>query len=311
MFASEFLGGCGISSWLTNSQIVHAKSKQPEGPYKRVGVAIGAFAHNPAIAKGPDGRYHLWHLGVGDGADNRTVKNCSNGSSFEPSVTVMHQHRLTHQHWCWDRGSDSGGSTVTRLPCNTSQIVHSSGSLEGPWTPTKTWVNINSGSLRNENPSPLYLRNGSVTLLVNSANDCVQLAMSDNGWKGPYAVPPWRNNTNGTICAHVEDGFLYIDARQHWHALFHMEDSRIGGHAYSTDGIEWSNVSFAYNKTISLVGEPLGTGIQCNRRERPSLMFNEAGTPTHLVTGCCLEPCIWNSTNGMEHSFTAVQPLNT
>lgn len=63
MFASEFVGGCGLSSWGGNSQIVHAVSKNPAGPYAKIGVAVERWAHNPKLARTADGNYHLWHIG--------------------------------------------------------------------------------------------------------------------------------------------------------------------------------------------------------------------------------------------------------
>lgn len=76
MFASEFVGKCGLSSWGQNSQIVHAVSEAPGGPYTRVGVAVERWAHNPALARTADGSYHLWHIG-GTGAKPGPQRNCS------------------------------------------------------------------------------------------------------------------------------------------------------------------------------------------------------------------------------------------
>eukprot|EP01048_Picozoa_sp_COSAG05_P006789 COSAG05_NODE_458_length_9621_cov_5.309914_1_plen_659_part_00 len=48
-FFSEFAGHCGVNSWLTNSMIVHAVSEQPQGPYIRQDVALGAWAHGKQL----------------------------------------------------------------------------------------------------------------------------------------------------------------------------------------------------------------------------------------------------------------------
>ena len=183
------------------------------------------------------------------------------------------------------------------------------------WTPNITWININAGHLSNENPTPLVLDNSTVMLMINTeTGDATEtIAVSQSGWQGPYDVPRWRNNINGTVQGHCEDGYLYRDVRGHWHALFHYFP-KIGGHAYPVDGVEWSNVMYAYNGTFQLTPTHAGSNasIQRARRERPSLIFDDRGAPTHLVTGCCVAPCNVTKADGRsDYSFTSVQPLNT
>jgi hypothetical protein len=40
MYAAEMLGSCGLTSWQSNSQVVHAVSSSPLGPWKREGVTL-------------------------------------------------------------------------------------------------------------------------------------------------------------------------------------------------------------------------------------------------------------------------------
>lgn len=42
-YVSEFLDGCGVTSWQTNSQIVHAVADTPYGPWTREGVSLHAW----------------------------------------------------------------------------------------------------------------------------------------------------------------------------------------------------------------------------------------------------------------------------
>ena len=55
-----------------------------------------------------------------------------------------------------------------------------------------------------------------------------------------------------------------------------------GGHSFSADGIQWSNVSAAYNNS-----RPLQGGGHANYgAERPKLLFNEDGvTPGYIYNG--------------------------
>ena len=93
-------------------------------------------------------------------------------------------------------------------------------------------------------------------------------------------------------------------------ALFHWFP-HFGGHAFSVDGQRWSNITYAYNGTINLDN---GDNITCGRRERPALIFDQSGLPTHLVTGCCVAPCNMSGAGaaaGEDYSFTSVQPIAT
>ena len=95
--------------------------------------------------------------------------------------------------------------------------------------------------------------------------------------------------------------------RGHWHVLYHrMYDAAgpldpgwgqwsvrppgaaipspgwAGGHAFSRDGFTWSEWSRCYNTSIALTN---GSTVEARRRERPKLLFDERGRPTHLCNG--------------------------
>ena len=57
MYVSEFRDGCGVTSWQTNSQIVHVVGPSPMGPWRREGVALHAWSHCGTVAGGA-GRRH-------------------------------------------------------------------------------------------------------------------------------------------------------------------------------------------------------------------------------------------------------------
>ena len=56
-WASEIAGSCGINAWETNSQIVHVVAEAAAGPYERREVVRAAFAHEPDVVRGPNGRF--------------------------------------------------------------------------------------------------------------------------------------------------------------------------------------------------------------------------------------------------------------
>ena len=102
---------------------------------------------------------------------------------------------------------------------------------------------------------------------------------------------PWGGSVKG-----VEDPFLWIDTRGNWHALYHFVNGPTpGGHACSRDGRVWSNVTAAYGQS-----RPVGNGTVSYGAERPKLLFDAAGAPTHLYNG-----------GSKGDAFTIVSPLAT
>jgi hypothetical protein len=125
-------------------------------------------------------------------------------------------------------------------------------------------------------------------------------------WKGPFVVSvPDAAVTN--VNRSQEDPFVFIDARGHWHALVHkMFDPPetgpcgiwSGGHLFSEDGTQWSPMARAYNTTVFTTD---GAATTFGRRERPKLIFNALGQPTHLYNGAI--PASGNP-------YTIVAPIN-
>ena len=48
LFATEEVFGCGMASWKSNSQVIHAVSSSPSGPFVRESVAV-PHATNPCV----------------------------------------------------------------------------------------------------------------------------------------------------------------------------------------------------------------------------------------------------------------------
>ena len=115
---------------------------------------------------------------------------------------------------------------------------------------------------------------------------------------------------------------MWRDKRGNWHVLYHRmadpygpldphwgaEDGSwkrpgpvpkgwAGGHAFSRDGLAWSNWTRCYNTSIPLA---FGGFFETNRRERPKLLFGKDGTPTHLFNGAITG----------RGTYTVVAPLN-
>jgi hypothetical protein len=70
MFAAVFSSGKGLSSWLSNSEIMHLQAKTPSGPFKPTsdgpnadGIVVQSEAHNPTVVRANDGTYLLFSIG--------------------------------------------------------------------------------------------------------------------------------------------------------------------------------------------------------------------------------------------------------
>ena len=71
MFVSEYVGNCGITAWLTNSQTVRFVSATPKGPWTRKEVVIKGYSTCPSAAITSNGTVVLWAMGGGGGGGPR------------------------------------------------------------------------------------------------------------------------------------------------------------------------------------------------------------------------------------------------
>jgi hypothetical protein len=175
------------------------------------------------------------------------------------------------------------------------------------------------GNGNDQNPAPYINEDGSVTMLWRSINytkgsgQSYYAAASAPKWSGPYTWHTENLFPTFSYC-HIEDGFMYKNKRG-WHALFHSDcewpqghkaGGAAGGHGYSVDGKEWTfHPKNAYNNNVSLTD---GSSWALGRRERPKLIFDADGNPTHLVNGVTLRGTANGCKDG-DHSFTFVQPI--
>ena len=89
----------------------------------------------------------------------------------------------------------------------------------------------------------------------------------------------------------------------------------VGGHAFSEDGKDW-NISPVIAYTPTQKWED-GSETTFRARERPHLIFDSDGNPTHFINGVG-DPCPGGGggntgcpNHGGDHTFTLVVPLGT
>eukprot|EP00036_Acanthoecidae_sp_10tr_P014772 CAMPEP_0206291816 /NCGR_PEP_ID=MMETSP0106_2-20121207/3311_1 /ASSEMBLY_ACC=CAM_ASM_000206 /TAXON_ID=81532 /ORGANISM="Acanthoeca-like sp., Strain 10tr" /LENGTH=841 /DNA_ID=CAMNT_0053722381 /DNA_START=158 /DNA_END=2683 /DNA_ORIENTATION=- len=330
LWVSEFVNGCGLSSWLSNSVITHAVAPNATGPFVKADRALGIFSHNVMPLRAPPSfgtgarPYYLFHLGNGisgpllpSGSPGGSVANCTREAS----------------------GSDV--HTMNAPPVNSSNLAHRASSPNGPWYPIP---NFEIGPREScNNPAPLWHPNGTLFLLCNAGNTGRPwpLFSSPNGgftWDQVRSIrfplswitvrsPPYQG---------TEDPFLFLDKNRHWHMLTHRyrfsdgpgaTSVLVAGHAFSRDGLEWQFSDAApYSNIIEHTSGPPTTYTSL---ERPHLIIDEATLePTHLVLAaspafsqplcsrCATRLPEFNSscvlcklTPGVDSTFTMVLPL--
>ena len=291
MAAAEMHGGCGLNTWQTNSQVAIAVSDDgPLGPYTKQQVAVQPWAHNPQIVRAATGEYLIFSLG--NGTAHGRMKRCGGGTTRagaqQPPAPPMRDFLATH--------TSASAGTATVANKSVGFVIHYATSLAGPWKAhTATIPNFRGqDNMGNWNPAPVVLPDGTIRVMVHTdpapwAGEVIVEAR--NGWRGPYERITGDVMSYCTRCQ--EDPFMWRDPRGRWHALLHKmfdppgrspipSPGWSGGHIYSRDGLTWSHVQRCYSTNVTLEGGGL---LVTKRRERPKLIFNEAGVPTHLTNG--------------------------
>ena len=287
MFPAEMVESCGLSSWKTNSRIIHATSKRLEGPYTFQKEVIGVWSHNPTIVKASDGTLLLLSAGYGSDISGSGMPPpevcgptgcCSNGAS----PCGIHRGHPCNATWPPQPDPDPAARNPLGAYRNFTAYISPNGNPFGPWIPTILPTNEETHQYT---PSGVTFPNGTVVVLLVGGG----MFRADHSWAGPYQR--WGNGMYWGCGG--EDPFLYIDKRGHWHCLFHSGPynnlSSAGGHSFSLDGLNWHTTPEPTYRG-DYIEEIFEHGIQRTKiakRERPHLVFDEDGNILALITGIC------------------------
>lgn len=311
MIVAESQLGCSLYYWSQNLRCSHAVSRAgPGAVYAFESVAVAQPCANPEVvsflnATTGEQLFALFHIGDGNGAP---AKNCSSGAA--------------------DSGAGAGEQDLPRgaiaLPSSAlTSTLHIASSPYGPWVPSPFPPPTCN------NPAPLPHPNGSFFLLCDSS----ALYYSPHSVLGPWSRAG-SVSAPGGVPGTYEDAALFIDARGHWHALFHVYNvyglirisptrtlsprfltlvphtrpartcsdvtpscvnSTVSGHAFSRDGLVWQGSP--EQPFGNLVRFADGSSMLVSTRERPKLLWDAAHiVPTHLVTAVTggVSDCAWH-----------------
>ncbi len=262
LFASRFANGCGLSSWTTNSECVHATAAGPLGPFQVQDVVTPAFCHNPTIRRATDGSYLLFS--IGQTVDPSTlVTSCQDGRTLVAPPSAL----------------DPNVCTIR---------VQSAPSLSGPWQAPISLTNAGWIPLCPTNPSPVISDDGGVALFFRAYQADVdggtveRLFRTDApSWQGPYAFgvesPLFERPGEDPFVWRSRDGSL----RMLFNDKF-TEESDVGGLGIAADGGSWAPSGDVYGLDVPMAD---GTTLHVARRERPSVTWTPDGRGAVLYTG--------------------------
>lgn len=281
MFSSRWKREYGFGSWLFNSEIIHSVSDSPEGPYTFKNVVLkrrgrkffdGMNTHNTCI-KEYNGKFYLYYMGTTYGGPIPET----------PEAT----EDLIYFFETWNRkriglavADDIDGEFVRQdepllLPRDCSK-----------WDCTCT-----------TNPSVVILPSGKTYMIYKSR--------SGHGMplKLGIATAPAPGGKFERLCdtpildfddenKHIEDPFLWYDTKREKFCMITKDDAK--NNSYGITG-EWGAgfyaesdncIDFIIGQNPKVYSREVmwcdGKKETLGNLERPSLLFNENGEPTHI-----------------------------
>jgi len=270
VFFSRWPAAKKMGGWINSSEIAHAVSDKPEGPYRFVSTVLaprgegywdGTTCHNPHI-QFVDGKYCLFYMGNSNRkTDTKRVGLAWSDSLYGPWERLDAPLLEPSGEEAWDN----------HCTTNPSFIKHPDGQY---WLYYKSW---NSSEYYNsDHPSV-------------RGNRKYGLAVADNLF-GPYTKHPSNpvvdfSTREGN--AQLEDAFIYHEGGKFKMLARDMGffDHEVGLFLESNDGLSWSEPLIAYFNMKHYRDEPPAPDHlkRYGRLERPQLLFDN-GKPVYLFT---------------------------
>lgn len=281
MFSSRWPKALGFGwNWVFNSEIIHAVSDTPEGPYRFQNVVLprrgrqyfdGMNTHNTCI-KQHDGAFYLYYMGCTYGGD---IPSPGAEAPMEYSLETWNRKRIGLA------AAEDINGTFTRRDTPLLQPRDCR-----YWDCTIT-----------TNPSVAILPGGKTYMIYKSRAGFgkplqLGIAVADrpDGEFTRLSDSPILQFDDPDM--HIEDPFIWYDEARHKFCLIAKDDSKNGSAGITG---EWGAGFYAESDdcmTFTVAPQPKvysrtvqwadGTQSVVGNLERPSLLFDETGKPTHL-----------------------------
>lgn len=281
MFSSRWKKELGFGwNWLFHSEIVHCVSDKPEGPYVFKNVVLsrrgrqyfdGMNTHNTCI-KEYNGKYYLYYMGCTYGGD---IPNNKDEISEPLAVETWNRKRIGLAV-----AEDINGEFVR---CDTPILEPRDCSY---WDCTIT-----------TNPSVIIMPDGKTYMIYKSRTAYqkpLKLGIAvANSPEGPFerlSDSPILDFSDENM--HIEDPFVWYDAEKEKFCLIAKDDCKNGSTGITG---EWGSGFYAESKdcmNFEIPNDPMvysrhvtwedGKKTLQRNLERPCVLFDEQGKPTHL-----------------------------
>lgn len=281
MFSSRWKEELGFGwNWLFNSEIIHSVSDTPEGPYEFQNVVFprrgrhffdGMNTHNTCIKKYGD-KFYLYYMGCTYSID---IPQSAEDISFGDAQEVWNRKRIGLAVADDINGEFQRKDTPILEPRDCSF-----------WDCTVT-----------TNPTVAIKPNGKTYMIYKSRLGFERalklgVVVADSP-DGEFK----RLSDNPILCfddpdIHIEDPFLWYDSKREKFCLIAKDDSKNGskgitgewGSGFYAESDDCINFQIApnpqvYNRNVVWAN---GETFTVANLERPSLLFDENGKPTHL-----------------------------
>jgi len=281
MFSSRWKKEYGFGwNWLFNSEIIHSVSDKPEGPYHFQNVALprrgreyfdGMSTHNTCI-KEYDGKFYLYYMGTTYGGD---IPTSAKAISSQYGEETWNRKRIGVAV-----ADDINGEFIRR---DTPLLEPRDCSH---WDCTIT-----------TNPSVAIMPNGKTYMIYKSRSAIgkplklgIAVADKPDGEFKRLSDKPILDFADPNM--HIEDPFIWYDEHKKKFCIITKDDVKNG--AYGVTG-EWGSGFYAesddcmdfeigedpkvYSRTIEWSD---GRKTTQGNLERPSVLFDENGNPTHI-----------------------------
>lgn len=110
-------GTCNLGAWTSNSEVIHAVSSSPVGPFNMQDVALPPWHHNPQVMLHPDGTWLIYTIGtVGVPPQHSCGKEESDLSATDVRSIALCTPNVPQHVDCADRsGAPCRGWAAPRL----------------------------------------------------------------------------------------------------------------------------------------------------------------------------------------------------
>jgi len=285
-------------------------------------VVFPIWSHEAAVTRAPSGEYvAFFSYNPNPGPKRPVCTLCTDGSTSSKCVKsgdsssrrlLIEDTDPTYMSYSmdpmgnWSTPVEVLGPNIvkkmTPMDTNMAAVIHTDGSLVGMWRdhhPTGKSVPHLVTASNWKDPKSYSYSLDDLLFGKTDAETETEEEEEERVSRPRVGKKPKSKNPGG-----LEDMFLWVDKRGHYHAVFHQmyKCETCTAHAASEDGKTWKYTGTAADAKADYTDGTTETFGHC---ERPHMIFDEAGTtPVALTNGVKIQ-----GISNDDQSFTLLRPL--